>query len=175
VKLIDHWREYLAEAAALGLFMISAALFTTLLEHYRSPLQSLLPDPFARRALMGLAMGLTAAAIIYSPLGARSGAHMNPSVTLAFARLGRIARADALIYIVAQFAGGLAGMLLAHGILGELLAEPARLLAPLRAQPHGDGRVAVDAPLDVPLGLPVPRENRPLHAGNLAIPPRRDG
>jgi aquaporin Z len=125
VKLISHWREYLAEAAALGLFMISASLFATLLEHYRSPLQSLVPDPFTRRALMGLAMGLTATAIIYSPIGARSGAHMNPSVTLAFARLGRVARADALIYIVAQFAGGLIGMLVAHGILGELLAEPA--------------------------------------------------
>jgi aquaporin Z len=74
---------------------------------------------------MGAAMGLTAAAIIYSPLGARSGAHMNPSVTLAFVRLGKVARADAGFYILAQFAGGLVGMLAAHGVLGELLAEPA--------------------------------------------------
>lgn len=120
-----RWPEYLSEGAALAIFMVSAALFATLLEHYRSPLQTLLPDPLARRALMGAAMGLTAAAIIYSPLGARSGAHMNPSVTLAFVRLGKVARADAGFYILFQFAGGLAGMLAAHGVLGELLAEPA--------------------------------------------------
>jgi aquaporin Z len=120
-----HWREYLAEAAALALFMLSASVFTTLLEHYQSPVRELVPDPLLRRAAMGVAMGLTAAAIIYSPLGARSGAHMNPSVTLAFARLGKIARADAAIYIVAQLAGGILGMLVADGVLGELLAEPA--------------------------------------------------
>jgi aquaporin Z len=74
---------------------------------------------------MGIAMGLTAAAIIYSPLGARSGAHMNPSVTLAFVRLGKVARSDALFYVLAQFAGGVLGMLIAQGILGTLLAEPA--------------------------------------------------
>lgn len=120
-----HWPEYIAEAAALALFMISASLFTTALEHYESPLVTLVPDPFLRRVLMGAAMGLTAAAIIYSPLGARSGAHMNPSVTLAFMRLGKVARLDAGIYVVAQFAGAIVGMVAAHGLLGDLLAEPA--------------------------------------------------
>ena len=133
-----HWREYLAEAAALALFMVSASLFTTLLEHYRSPLREIIPDPFARRALMGAFMGLTAAAIIYSPLGARSGAHMNPSVTLAFVRLGRIARADAAFYVAAQFAGGVIGMLAAHGILGELLTEPAVEFVATRPGTYGE-------------------------------------
>ena len=45
---------------------------------------------------MGIAMGLTAVALIYSPLGARSGAHMNPAVTLTFLRLGKIAPVDAV-------------------------------------------------------------------------------
>src|SRR5918994_4078883 len=62
-----HWPEYLMEAAGLGLFMISAGTFGTLLFHPGSPLAALLPDPLARRALMGLIMGLTAIAIIYSP------------------------------------------------------------------------------------------------------------
>jgi aquaporin Z len=118
-----RWPEYLAEAAALGIFMISASVFTIVLEHHRSPLVALMP-PFARRVLMGLAMGLTAAAIIYSPLGARSGAHMNPSVSLAFVRLGKLPPADAAFYLVAQFIGGIAGMVAASAVLGRFLAEP---------------------------------------------------
>jgi aquaporin Z len=64
-----HWPEYLMEAAALGLFMVSAGLFGTLLGYPRSPVHLAVPDPLLRRALMGLAMGLTAMAIIYSPWG----------------------------------------------------------------------------------------------------------
>ena len=75
---LDHWREYLAEAVAIGLFMMSAATFAVLLEHPASPARIALSSPFLRRALMGVAMGLTAAAIIYSPLGARSGGRVTP-------------------------------------------------------------------------------------------------
>jgi aquaporin Z len=137
MKTHDRWREYLAEAAALALFMISASIFGTLLEHYRSPVQELVPSPAARRVLMGIAMGLSAIAIIYSPLGARSGAHMNPSVTLAFARLGRVQPVDAGIYILSQFVGGLAGMSVAYGALGHLLSEPAVEFVQTRPGPAG--------------------------------------
>lgn len=68
---------------------------------------------------MGSAMGVTAMAIIYSPWGKRSGAHINPAVTLTFFRLGKIAPADALFYVLAQFMGGWLGVLLVVGLLGE--------------------------------------------------------
>src|SRR5437667_394193 len=71
-----HWPEYLMEAAGLGLFMISAAVFATVLEYPGSPLHKAIPDPLVRRALMGLAMGLTAIGLIYSPWGHESGAHV---------------------------------------------------------------------------------------------------
>jgi aquaporin Z len=118
-----HWREYLIEAAGLGLFMVSAAAMATLLEHPASPLRTALPDPFVRRVLMGLAMGLTAAALIYSPWGRRSGAHFNPAVTLTFLRLGKVSGRDASFYVAAQFAGGVLGIAAAASVLRPWIAD----------------------------------------------------
>jgi aquaporin Z len=73
---------------------------------------------------MGGAMGLTAMAIVYSPLGARSGAHMNPALTLTFFRLGKITAGDATGYLAAQFTGGIIGILIALGLFGGLPADP---------------------------------------------------
>jgi aquaporin Z len=123
-RLRQHWPEYLMEAAGLGLFMLSAATFATLLEHPLSPVRQALPDAIMRRLLMGLAMGSTAVALIYSAFGARSGAHLNPATTLTFYRLGRVHTADAAGYVIAQFIGGLAGISLAALALGPLLQTP---------------------------------------------------
>ncbi len=69
-------------------------------------------------------MGLTAIALIYSPWGRQSGAHLNPVVTLTFFRLGKVKRIDALFYLLAQFIGGLLGILVAARILGAAIAHP---------------------------------------------------
>ena len=55
-SLKRHWPEYLMEAAGLGLFMVSACVFATILEHPASPVRQALGDPTLRRLLMGLAM-----------------------------------------------------------------------------------------------------------------------
>jgi aquaporin Z len=120
--LKSHYPEYLMEAVALALFMISASCFTTLLEHPESPLRQAIPHPLLRRVFMGLAMGCTAVSIIYSPWGRRSGAHMNPSVTLTFFRLGKVEPFDALFYVLAQFTGGIVGVQIASALLGSALA-----------------------------------------------------
>jgi aquaporin Z len=52
--------------------MISAGVVVTLLESSVLPVQSFISDPFFRRVLIGIAMGLTAIALIYSPWGKRS-------------------------------------------------------------------------------------------------------
>ena len=113
-----HWPEFLIEAFALGMFMLSASAVTTLLESPTAFLHNALPDAALRRALIGICMGGTALALIYCPWGKRSGAHMNPAVTLAFLSLRRIAPVNALLYIVAQFVGGYAGVLLSRQLLG---------------------------------------------------------
>jgi aquaporin Z len=113
------------EAGGLGLFMVSAAVVTAAFEYPHSPLHDLIPDPVLRRIVIGLAMGMTAVGLIYSPWGKRSGAHLNPAVTVTFFRLGKMRGSDALAYVMAQFIGGTIGLWLAAQILGGAIAHPA--------------------------------------------------
>jgi len=123
--LREHWPEYGIEGCLLGAFMISAATFTALLEYPASPLVPAIPDPFVRRMLIGIAMGATAIALIFSPWGKRSGAHMNPAVTLTFLRLGKVQPVDAAFYILAQFVGAIAGLAVLGAAADGLLSHPA--------------------------------------------------
>ena len=78
------------------------------------------PEYLMEGVLLG---GFMLAAIIYSPWGKRSGAHINPAWTLTTLRLGRAAPWDAAFYAAAQFAGASAGVLLASALLGPGLAH----------------------------------------------------
>ena len=50
---------------------------------------------------------------------------MNPSITLTFFRLGKVAPWDAVFYTTFQIIGGIAGVVLMSLIVGYLLADPA--------------------------------------------------
>jgi aquaporin Z len=52
------------EAALLGLFMISAGVITTAVDHPRSWLHEAIANADVRRMVIGLGMGLTAIALI---------------------------------------------------------------------------------------------------------------
>ena len=119
-----RWPQYAIEAAGLGVFMVVACTLGTLLGHPDSPVVQAVPSPLARRALMGVAMGLTAIALIYSPWGRRSGAHLNPATTLMFWRLGKVDTRDAIGYAIAQVVGGLAGVSVAASVVGAGLGHP---------------------------------------------------
>jgi len=124
-SLRAHWPEYLMEAGLLAAFMISACIFGAVYESPLSPIKRAISSGFARRVLMGMSMGLTAVSIIYSPWGKQSGAHINPSVTLTFLRLGKVKLWDAVFYVLAQFTGAILGVLLVARFLGRELADPA--------------------------------------------------
>jgi glycerol uptake facilitator-like aquaporin len=65
--------------------------------------------------------------VLVTILGPLSGAHLNPAVTLVFALKRDLPRREALIYVVAQFAGGVAGTMLAHAMFAlPLLQESVR-------------------------------------------------
>jgi glycerol uptake facilitator-like aquaporin len=60
--------------------------------------------------------GLVVLITVFGPV---SGAHFNPAVTLVFALRGEISRLDALVYLVVQVAGAVAGVWLAHAMFAE--------------------------------------------------------
>ncbi len=85
-------------------------------------------------------MGLTAIALIHSGWGKRSGAHMNPAVTLTFLRLGKIRPWDALFFVTAQIFGGIAGVLLVVAVFGHAFTDPPVSYAATQPGPAGAGR-----------------------------------
>ena len=109
-------REYLAEyfgtavLLLVGLSAVCADIASS------SPVVSAFPDPNVRRLLTAVTFAGTVTAIVYSPLGRRSGGHLNPAVTLAFWRLGKITTRSAMFYAAAQIAGALTGAALVLAI-----------------------------------------------------------
>jgi aquaporin Z len=121
----SHLIDYAIEGLLLGTFLVSASAVTVALEHPASPIHGLLPNPTVRRILTGLAMGLTSVALVYSRPGRRSGAHMNPALTLTFLRLGKVMPADAAGYVAGQFVGAMGAMGLLAWMAGPWVAHPA--------------------------------------------------
>src|SRR5215472_2016083 len=137
--LRKHWPEYLIEGWALGSFMVSAGFVATALGAPQSALSATVVDPMLRNVVAGVAMGLTAVALIHSPWGKRSGAHMNPAVTLTFLRLGKTNPWDALFFVTAQVLGGLSGVLLVAALAGHAFSDPPVSYAATLPGPSGPG------------------------------------
>lgn len=131
---------YAIEAWGLAVFMIAACGAAALLYHPASPAARFVPSGAAGRLPMGVAMALTAAGLIYSPWGRRSGAHFNPAVTFTHFRLGKVAGRDLLGYVVAHFVGAAAGVGLVAATAGALAAHPE--VAYVRTTPGAAGPCA---------------------------------
>ena len=118
-----NWTLYIFEGVGLGIFMISACLFSAMLEG-QTYVHDALPDNLIRTMIMGMLMGGTALFIFYFPPTASSGSQINPAVTITFLRLGKMSLWDAMFYILFQFIGGLLGVFLMRFILGPVLIDP---------------------------------------------------
>ena len=64
-------------------------------------------------AATALAFGLVLVALVYA-IGPISGCHINPAVTMGFISSGRMKFQEGIAYMVAQFAGGIAGAYLLY-------------------------------------------------------------
>ncbi|HZU71737.1 MAG TPA: aquaporin [Acidimicrobiales bacterium] len=121
------WGCELVGTALLVFFGLSAV---TLDFGPHSPVASVVPSPSARLLLTGVLFAGAGALVTVSPMGRRSGAHLNPAVTLAFWLQRHVHLHDLVGYVVAQCAGGLVG------------AEALRLAWDGRAAAVGFGRTA---------------------------------
>jgi aquaporin Z len=119
-----NWKHYLQEALGLGIFMISACYFSAMLFSEKSSLHNVILNGLMRNILMAIMMGATALFIFYSPWTAPSGSQINPAVTIAFLRLDKMCRYDALFFIIFQIVGGTIAVYLMQLMIGDKLIAP---------------------------------------------------
>lgn len=110
---------YASEFAGTALMLFIGVSAVSFMWGAASPVP-VVPNPALRRLLTGILFAGGATAIVYSPLGQISGGHINPAVTVAFWRMGKVPTRDAVIYIVAQFLGALIGAYAAGVAWGPL-------------------------------------------------------
>jgi len=105
-----HWKLYACEAVATGILMIIGIVTNTLVLAPSSPLSSfLLGHPLLQTALAGFFFGSAGTLAAFTRFGKVSGAHLNPSITLAFMLNKKIVPLDALGYFFAQVVGACGG------------------------------------------------------------------
>jgi aquaporin Z len=119
-----RFQKYMDEAIGLGIFMFSAGFFDALIEYRGLPFREHIGGALLRRFLIGLSMGGTALYIFTSRFGKKSGAYINPAVTLIRYQLGDINKMDALYYSIFQFVGGSLGMFLVYLVFPRWMSDP---------------------------------------------------
>ncbi len=124
-NLKTNWSAYLMEFFGLAGFVIGAGFLTILLEHPDLPIMKSSLGKYAvlRRVPLGIIMGgyITGVILLF---GKKSGAHINPSVTWTFFRLGKINFTNAMFFTIAQFAGAISAALLLKYTVGSWFGHP---------------------------------------------------
>jgi len=114
-----HPTEWGCEFFGITFQFFFAFCFIAAMESPLSPLHHAVPSSTPRLVLIGLFIGAMAAVVAVSPLGRRSGAHLNPAVTIGFWARGSTHLADLAGYVLAQFAGVTTAALLFVWVAGD--------------------------------------------------------
>jgi aquaporin Z len=102
-----HWTEWACELGGTAILLAGGLSAVFLDFGPSSPVAAHLPSTSARLLLTGLLFAGSGSLVAISPLGRRSGAHLNPAVTLAFWTQGKVHPHDLAGYVVAQLLGAL--------------------------------------------------------------------
>lgn len=135
-----HWIEWLCEFVGTAL-LITGGLSAVCLDFgVGNPMSGVVPDPSERLLITGLLFAGSGSLVTVSPIGRRSGAHLNPAVTLAFWMRRHVSPHDVAGYIAAQCTGAIAGDAVVRGAWGRAaisvhdgLTQPGRGLSPVEA------------------------------------------
>ena len=100
-----HPIEWLCELAGTFFFLFLGFTSIAALESSLSPLHEALPSAALRLVLIVAVFGILAAIVAVSPVGRRSGAHLNPAVTLGFWAHGQTHTHDLMGFVVSQCLG----------------------------------------------------------------------
>ena len=113
-----HFSEWMAEFAGTGVLMLGGLSAVMLDFGPGSPMAGLIPSISGRLLLTGLLFGGTGSLVAISPLGRRSGAHLNPAITLGFWLTRTLHPYDLLGYVAAQMLGAAAGTIVMQAAWG---------------------------------------------------------
>ena len=103
--------------------------------------------------------------VLISILGPISGAHFNPAVTLVFALKRELAPREALLYVVAQVAGGIVGTVFAHAMFALPLVDASLKMRTGGAQWLAEGVAAFGLVATILAGLKFNRTAIPWLVG----------
>ena len=123
------WRHFFYELSGTAVLVLVGLSVVIGMFGTGSPMTQLIPSEGLRRLITGFLFGATGASIALSVVGKESGAHINPAVTMVFWLFRKLDGRTAIIYVVAQLAGGIIGSLplLAWGQMGRSVAFGATL------------------------------------------------
>lgn len=103
--------------------------------------------------------------VLIAILGPISGAHFNPAVTLVFALRRELSPREALSYILAQVAGGIAGTVVAHAMFAMPLLEASLKIRTGGAQWLAEGVAAFGLVATILAGIRFDRASVPWLVG----------
>jgi aquaporin Z len=114
-----HWAEWGCELVGTALLLLGGLSAICLDFAPGSPVAPVVHGQSARLLITGLLFAGTGSLVAVSPLGRRSGAHLNPSVSVAFWRQGHMHPHDLAGYVTAQVAGAFVGTALVRWWWGD--------------------------------------------------------
>lgn len=118
-----HWPEYGAELLGTA-FLVFVGLSAVVFDFGAGlPMGHLVPNHSLRLLITGLLFAGSGSLVAISPLGKLSGAHINPSVSLAFWVHGKLPALDLLGYVIGQLLGALLGAILLALVWGTHAAS----------------------------------------------------